>query len=314
MKEPFEIKGTWWLPNAEDTELPGILSFSQERGVFLDVVGVFGTIYENMEDPEIILGLTQQGKPVTLYKCLNTVTTLPIAGGLGGGKFLVGFVFEGVHFEAEADITLYQICGSYTDLDAWVNMYGFEIDFDITTDKSVSTVRYEPPPELLFDVDEYFEAGVGFSWQGPSKTIVQTEVTISQRAYLIVKSKTGEIGFEKIFSQLNAFSCLLQVAAQRAIYPLAVFGLSKKNAQEREGKEPYCSSINIYYQPIEALANQESKIPHELLFTFKDLEAGQLKTWFASLKSTRLLFLCIVPCSIKIGCLLRTDSSTSPRL
>ena len=280
MKEPFEIKGTWWLPNAEDTELPGILSFSQESGIFLDVVGVFGTVYEHMEDPEIILGLTQQGKPVTLYKCQNIMTTIPIAGGLGGGKFRVRFVFEGVHFESEADITLYQICGSYTDLDAWVNTYGFEIDTDITSDKFVSTVRYEQPPELLFDIDDNFVAGVGFSWQGPCETIVQTEVTISQRAYLTVKSKTGEIGFEKLFLRLDAFSCLLQVAAQRAIYPFAVFGLSKKSAQEL---------INIYYQPIEALVKQESKIPQELLFTFKDLEAGQLKTWFASFEKYKIV-------------------------
>lgn len=43
MQNPFELKGYWWLPNLEENKLPGTLTFSQEEGGFLEIVGVFST-------------------------------------------------------------------------------------------------------------------------------------------------------------------------------------------------------------------------------------------------------------------------------
>jgi len=70
MQNPIELKGYWWLPNLEENKLSGTLTFSQEDGAFLEIVGVFSTERTaQIEQPTIILGITQQGKPVTLYKC-----------------------------------------------------------------------------------------------------------------------------------------------------------------------------------------------------------------------------------------------------
>ena len=39
MKDNVERKGYWWLPTAEDKELSGTLTFSQEDGAQLELVG-----------------------------------------------------------------------------------------------------------------------------------------------------------------------------------------------------------------------------------------------------------------------------------
>jgi hypothetical protein len=292
VKDPIEIKGLWWLPDDVANELPGVLSFSQDEGAFLEIVGVFGTERTiQIEQPDIILGVTQEGKPITLYKCFYTNVTYPLAGpGLGGGKYRAQFIFVGVHFASEAQIKFNQLCGNYTDLDAWIDIYGFTIERESADDKPVAKIRYETPSSQFFDIGGNFEAGIVFLSHGPNWSMVQTEVTISQQTYLVIKSKTGDISFDTLFAQLNIFSYLLQVAVQRVPYPISILGFSEENVQEKVGQEPYYPEINIYYEPIEALVNQKSKLPIEMLFTFKDLDANQIKIWFGSFEKYQTIF------------------------
>lgn len=282
MQNPIELKGYWWLPNLEENKIPGTLSFSQEDGAFLEIVGVFNEKGPDpIEQPTIILGITQLGKPITLYKCIINSWTYPLIG-LGGGKYWAHFVFEGVHFVSEEKIKFHQLCGSYTDLDAWVDIYGFAIEWDNVDGKFISKIRYEKPASQFFDISDAFEVGIGFSSRGPSQSIIQTEVTISQRAYLAIKSKNGDVSFDNLFKLLNIFSYLLQAAVQRIPYPISVFGFSQENLQEGDGAKVYYPEINIYYTPIEPTLNQKEKLPQEFLYIFRDLTAEQIIAWFAS--------------------------------
>lgn len=282
MQNPFELKGYWWLPESEDGKLPGTLTYSQEDGPILELVGVFDAErLEPVPQLPIILGITQEGKPITLYKCIINNWTYPLAG-LGGGKYRAHFVFEGAHFASDEKIKFNQLCGSYTDLNAWVDIFGFTIEWDNADGKFISKVKYEKPASQFFDIGEDFEIGVSFSARGPSRSIIQTEATISQCAYLVVKSKKDDVSFDTLFKQLNVFTYLLQFAVQRIPYPLSVFGFSKENPQELgEGKIHY-PEINIYYSPIEPIASQKEKLPQEFLYTFRDLSADQIPAWFVS--------------------------------
>jgi ApeA-like protein/HEPN superfamily Apea-like protein len=282
MQNPLELKGYWWLPNLEENKLPGTLTFSQEDGAILELVGVFDSKkMEPVPQLPIILGITQQGKPITLYKCIINNWTYPLVG-LGGGKYRAHFVFEGVHFETEEQIRFNQLCGNYTDLNAWVDIYGFAIEVDTSDGKFVSNIRYEKPTSQFFEVGDGFEVGIGFSSHGPKHSIIQTEAEISQRAYLVVKSKNDDICFDTLFKQLNTFTYLLQFGVQRIPYPLSVFGFSKENPQELGDGKAYYPEINIYYTPIEPIANQKEKLPQEFLYTFRDLSADQISAWFTS--------------------------------
>ncbi|MEW5871784.1 MAG: HEPN domain-containing protein [Chloroflexota bacterium] len=287
MQDPIEIIGYWWLPDAADERLPGTLSFSQDDGAYLHIVGFFGTEQiARFDRPEIILGYTQQGKPITLYGCIKTQGTYPIMN-LGDAKYKVKFVFEGVHFENEADIKFHQLYGSYTDLDAWVNIYGFTIEQERDDGRSSWKVRYEKPLPQFFDIGGDLEVGISFASFGPKLSIVQTEVHISQRAFLSVKSKQDDISFNDLFAKLNTFTYLLQISAQRIPYPISIFGLSQANARALDNGEQYFPKISIYYQPIEAIKSQTAKIPQEMLFTYSDMNETQITVWFHSFEKYR---------------------------
>jgi hypothetical protein len=285
MKDNTEWKGYWWLPDAEDNKLSGTLSFSQENGARLELVGVFGTERNaRIEQPAIILGDTQQGKPITLYKCVYTQWTYPMIG-LGGGTYHVHFVFDGVHFDTEEKIAFHQLRGSYTDLEAWVGIHGFTFENERVGNKHIHKVAYEMPSSQTFDVSDDFEVGISFSYRGSNRSIVQTEVKISQQAYLVINSKKGDVKFENIFSKLNIILDLLQVAVQRVPYPITIFGFSRENVQVRDSNEPDYPKIDIYYQPIEALSTKKPIIPQDMLFTYKDLGELEIKNWFQSFET-----------------------------
>lgn len=282
MQDSFEMKGVWWLPNAEDKKLPGTLSFSQEDGIYLEIVGVFGSEFiDTFDKPKIILGESVQSRPITLTQCFKVGGTLPFMK-KGDAKYRVQFVFDGIHFSTQSDIKLHRLFGSYTDLDAWVYIYGFTIDKELVAEEIIYKIGYQKPSSQSFDVDDDFKVGISFASFGPKTSIVQNDVQITQRSYLFVESKKDDISFDKLFTKLNTFLYFVQLALQRVPYPLSIVAHSSINRKTLNNGKEYYPEINIYYTPIEAIRSQKLRIPHEMLFTFHDLEAVQIKKWFGS--------------------------------
>ena len=283
MQEILNMMGYWWLPDLEDNKLPGIFTFSQEDGAVLEVVGVLDKSgFVKFKEPAIILGITQQGKPVTLYKCIHLQMSPALGRSLGGEKYFAHFAFEGVHFSSPEKIMFNGLYAQYDDLDAWVGRHGFSIDTDFIADGIVSKVNYQTPPEELFQLDDEISVGLAFSSFGPVQSSVQTNAEISQRVNLVVKSTSQDFLFDELFSKLNVFSNLLLIAAQRMPVPTSVYGYSKSNEETFKSGKIYQPKINIYYQPIEVATDQKKKISQELLFTFDELTEEQIVAWFSS--------------------------------
>lgn len=289
MQNPIEIKGYWWLPSDSEKKLPGTLTFSKADGGFLETVGVFGTkLTKEIEQPQIILGISQAGKPITLFKCSYNTWSYPLIG-LGGARYYIKTIFEGVHFNAEEEIKFNQLCAHYANLDAWVDIYGFKIENRAINKKFISNVQFEIPDSQFFSINEAFEAGIGFSSHGPNQSIVQTEMKISQRTYLVIKSANSDVEFSKLYEHLSIFSNLLQIAIQEIPSPTYIFGFSEINAQKLENSIHY-PEINIYYQPIETISTSKNKLPQEFLFTFKDLNPEQIINWFNLFEKHKAVF------------------------
>jgi len=65
--EAFEKRGEWWLSDQAQHRAPGTLRFSPTEGPSLRL---HGKLQGDVSRPPIILGQTEQGEPVTLYRCL----------------------------------------------------------------------------------------------------------------------------------------------------------------------------------------------------------------------------------------------------
>lgn len=282
MLEPIEIKGSWWLPDNPDTELSGTLTYSQDEGAVLELVGVFGTkSTKRIQQPPVILGVQQNGRPITLYRCHVRHLSYPCPG-IGQAIYYAHFVFDGVHFATEEDIKFNELQGSYTDLDAWVNIFGFDLDHNFEDGKYEAEIKYTKPESRVFNIRDGIEVGVWFSCSGPGWSRIQTEAKITQQAYLVAKSTNGDIPFDELFQLLDQFSCLHQVAIQRMNYPRRITGFTHENeiARKTGEDEKEYPEIEIYYCPVEAYIARKEKYTFEMLFTFKDLNDELINNWF----------------------------------
>lgn len=83
MNEKFEYQGYWWLPGAGEDKVPGILKFDPDNGATLNLLGSlkgFEGLIDPL-DPEIILGLSSDGKLITLKDCGRTLGSLAFGSG-----------------------------------------------------------------------------------------------------------------------------------------------------------------------------------------------------------------------------------------
>ena len=127
------------------------------NGATLSLLGTFGEdsdVFGALLAPGIILGVTADGKKVTLYRCHQSTANL--GGGFSASSFRANYVFVGHHFESPDDIRLDFVSCSYTLLAEWAGRTG--IKSSITTDpKGVfgrADASYEYPPPLIAHVGD----------------------------------------------------------------------------------------------------------------------------------------------------------------
>lgn len=99
------------------------MKFSSEDGVYLDLLGTFETLEkldgDSVDSYEIILGLTKDGKLITLLESNRVNLNLP-SPGIINKKYRVRLAFLGVHFNQAEEIKFFKVSANYTYLSTWV--------------------------------------------------------------------------------------------------------------------------------------------------------------------------------------------------
>ena len=121
MSEKFEFKGIWWLPDKPEEQISGTLRFVAAEGAVLELIGSFKDLQDmnKILEPEIILGISSNGKNITLYKCFETKSTISFPG-FQTSSFYGNVVFVGVHFQKAEEIKFNNLSIHYLHLDEWI--------------------------------------------------------------------------------------------------------------------------------------------------------------------------------------------------
>jgi len=92
--EKFEYRGEWWLPGRDERKVSGTLKFSPNEGAKLELIGSFREArdYDKMTAHEIILGISIDGRNITLHKCFETELS-GVLSGPQASSFLIQTVF-----------------------------------------------------------------------------------------------------------------------------------------------------------------------------------------------------------------------------
>jgi len=172
MIKEFEYDGIWWLPDNPRKQVSGTLRFTPDAGAVLDLIGSFKDIKDMNKtlDPEVILGVSSNGKNITLHKCFENKLSLSIPG-LLTSSFYANLVFIGAHFQDLKYIKFKSISVHYLYLDEWVNISGFDIK-PLRKEKEV-IIKYKQPEPFQANINDEFKVLINFKsiWPTLSRKI-----------------------------------------------------------------------------------------------------------------------------------------------
>jgi len=263
MVEELKIEGFWWLPERQDLELPGTLTFSPHEGFSLEVQGLISELPEL----DIILGCSHQGEDITLYKCFMSFYEFNIFG-FDRLTFSAHFGFIGAHFSRSSEIKFKKISVRYRYLDEWLGVSVFD-----------STHKHD---ECLIEVNDKLQESIEINlledikiqFQIKLLTIYpsQKEVCIKKEA-LFTLEFPEEKDFEDLYRYINIFQNLLSLLISETTYPIKIYGYSEKLAYIFGDKKYYKPIEIIYKLPPFMLKKEEKTIyPFEMLCPYLSIK------------------------------------------
>ena len=280
METEFSIKGFWWLPENEEKQLAGILTYKPGEPIFLDLFGAFfkknGELLS--EQYEIILGLSSSGQLFTLVdtSVIQRKSSIP---GFSETRILVSSIYQGSHFSTSAEIKFHTLKVKFSNLDDWVRINGFLIDVD--PKKREAKIQYRPPPEVECSISDSLKVSISFFPKMPSHSITQKEATVRQEVEFHIISDQ-EIPFNDLLRYEYLLSTFLGLAIgrpTRVMHLTGLTGISKIEMDDLNYEKP----ISIYFSQFGDFSKFRNMNPFDMLFTFpriQDQFCVMLKQWF----------------------------------
>lgn len=153
----FDLQGLWWLPENPDLHHAGILSFENDKKIILKLLGSFREIQSlgsgNLFQPEIILGVTDNGQLCTLFKNYETRSQFS-SPGFQKSFLESNFLFIGKHFTSPDEVNFSSFQVNFTNLENWLCKRPFSMELPDKDKNSEWKLTHKWPHEFVVRVDE----------------------------------------------------------------------------------------------------------------------------------------------------------------
>ena len=282
MIEEFEYDGIWWLPEKPDNKVSSKLKFHPVEGLKLQLIGSFKELKDlnTFLQPLIILGITSNGKIITLYKCCESQSHMSMPRFLST-SFIASVAFLGCHFEKEEEIRFDFLSLNYSHLEEWTGITGFQ--FKMETDSKNHLTKHK----IIYSFPEKVEAKIGnlsisFDYNFTLGGDRLKEVNLKHTTFIKIKpSKSLHFNdYQDVCYHIQNF---LSLAIGKAVFPITIKGKSERCSTKSQNGKAIYPDIFIYYAT-NSLFETSSKIhPFDMLFTFRDISGkfeNILKNWF----------------------------------
>ena len=301
MLEEHRYEGYWWLP-AEGAERPplassrlcGTLTISQGSAE-LQVLGHFGhevlgehdgeQVLSGMPTPvDRILGLSTDGKPITVEKCrcIDAPMSFP---GIAHTTYRAESVVVGAWFEEGEVMAFDELSTRTAALDAWVDVTGFSqhIKLDVPPGETIARgidhadVGFVPPARVdvpLSDGEAWIDFAYSVSGVGPGTV----DVTMSQRAWLHLRRREP-MTLDQIKVAVGQLRNFLSLAVGRSD-PVVAVTVYQDALVDHGQRLP----MTLYWRVPHNIERRGRPVhPIEMLFTLAQVEPGidvALDAWF----------------------------------
>jgi len=268
MLENFKHSGDWFIPNTEEKQVVGIISYDSQKGIELEL---FGSLLERQADNylkvQIILGISNSGKMITLYDCFETNRTVSTPGKTIC-KFNAQYMFIGHHFKSESDLYFDSIYAKLNNLDNWIKNYGFKkVDSNLSQKKTL--IEFELPKPIEFKISSNLSAKINFTYSAPFRQETN-KITIEQKSELHIKSQINK-EIKDLLLDFAHFQNFITLGTFKPSYPTSLkLGSTLLKRQLRNGEIPLI--IDFYFRH-SALIDKNENYKHNIfLFSFQDIK------------------------------------------
>jgi hypothetical protein len=277
----IEHSGMWWLPTNPQNKVAGTLTFSNEDGIALELIGAledFGN-FNRREPCPLILGLSGDGKRITLSNCVFAGVSVGMPG-FARESYKASFFLTGVHFSEPDEVRFSRLSVRFSHLADWVRTSGFAVKKYWNEHKI--EVTYSLPADRETEISK---GRISLSFICNTSGDGIEEMNLRQSVWLELKAH-NEYGFNDLTYQcVRPLQDLLSLATTKpnSILELNVF--SKQAFFEKEDGETVEIPIQLcfqqkYFEP--RLGNL--LIPDYMLFTLGDIAddfQSVMERWFA---------------------------------
>jgi hypothetical protein len=245
-----------------------------------------------MDDIPLLLGVTNEGKYVSLIDC-----SVMRATGISGltkttQEIKPRLIAYNVHFTSVEDFRLRSLSMRYSNLDQWVDTSGFTVTLSPAQPYSVS-VQYAKPEPIKTTLSNGLTVGVLFSAAGPDFGRSRSEIHIQQKAWLDI-SASDERPYDELLRATATVVDLISLAVGQPMRPIECQATASDSASTDNPKQ----SIRF-----DLIHNAKTSAPiltdvetYKMLFSLEDLRSNFgpiLEAWVFNMKTLSPSTACI---------------------
>lgn len=274
-QDSFSHEGFWWLPDNPDERVSGTLSFSQEDGPSLELLGVFGgflAFNKEMDERITIHGLTKKGKKVTLLDAFVTNRQMNMPG-IMNEKYRPHLVCIGHHMAEKNDAIFDKSFFRFERLEEWLGSQPFKQDW-----------LFDPPRLNLFvdkgqaeQLTAFGDFKIGRSSNLNTGGSGRTAFSVKVLSFLDCET-TGPVPLEDHFQVANRLQELASLCTGHYL-PMTHLSL-RVHGTAMEGRPPEEVEVFAQMQHPEAGSRPQHEHP---LFSARELLAANeraVENWF----------------------------------
>jgi hypothetical protein len=216
-------------------------------------------------EPEIIYGLSSDGKLITLKDCGKTLGNLRFGGGFSTSAYAANTIFVGQHFERPEDVGFERLVVEYLNLEAWADSSGFALKFVEETEEPKRRwieMKHELPEAATASVGAEYEVTLDFGSDFEASKRPFTWATIKQPAELAIKFAEKQ-PFDRLSDIVFRLQHLLSLGMRISAYPITIRGYT--------GAPGEALPVWEHYSPLGRMDDVERPERFEMLFSRGDL-------------------------------------------
>lgn len=281
MTERFEYKGRWWVPDNPDDEVAGLIKYSPESGITLELIGQFKPNKDKKMpgngSPTIINGYASNHKLFTLIDCHISLyqpePNLPIT-----NYHCSSMICGRECFASKSEIRFREIVVSIQYLNDWVQLNsGFRVDYQLG--KSDCKIEYNKPSPISLKVGANCDLSM-FPCVSFPAIITGNKATIEQNVYFGI-TQGNSTGYDTLIDKVHCFKHLLLLLLQRSPALLTITFYKSRKPDIHDGFEYF------YWQSLNSQSEKHLN-PHDMLLDYRTIESDFVRlttNWFSTYKS-----------------------------